>query len=318
MATNSTGSFSSILSAQEADLRYLLTIADRAGMFQHPVFSAGYLGRADMSTTVQRPVYGLGADLMAAETEGAGASGTAISDSTVSATVAGQILTRENTSLLRNVTGESLSPSELFGMDMAVAASSRFLSMVCTAMQSLTTNQSTTGVALTAATHFAAVAKYRALGSLGVGASGAPVAVYHVKQVGDLETNLFTSAGGQLQYGDEARQMAAFSGGAFRGFINDVAVYGTTRVPTANAGADYSGALLGAGSIVWADQLPAVDDPSRQAVLGAGALPAGTVLPPLLAEVDRDSKSGITAVVGRIFLGVSYGQEIGCKVITGV
>ena len=60
MATNSTGSFSSILSAQEADLRYLLTIADRAGMFQHPVFSAGYLGRADMSTTVQRPVYGLG------------------------------------------------------------------------------------------------------------------------------------------------------------------------------------------------------------------------------------------------------------------
>ena len=170
MATNSTGSFSSILAADQADLRYLLTITDRAGMFQHPVFAAGYLGRADMSTTVQRPVYGLGADLMAAETEGTGATGTAIADSTVSATVAGQILVRENTSLLRNVTGESLSPSELFGMDMAVAASSRFLSMVCSAMGSLTTNESTTGVALTAATHFAAVAKYRALGSLGVDA----------------------------------------------------------------------------------------------------------------------------------------------------
>lgn len=318
MATNSTGSFSSILAADQADLRYLLTITDRAGMFQHPVFAAGYLGRADMSTTVQRPVYGLGADLMAAETEGTGATGTAIADSTVSATVAGQILVRENTSLLRNVTGESLSPSELFGMDMAVAASSRFLSMVCSAMGSLTTNESTTGVALTAATHFAAVAKYRALGSLGVGASGAPIAVYHTKQVSDLETDLaVTLAAGQLQYTDESRQLAAFSGGAFRGFINDVGIYGTTRVPTANAGADYAGALLGAGSIVWADQLPAIDDPSRQAILG-GQTPDGSILPPLLAEVDRDSKSGITATVGRIFLGVSFGQEIGCKVITGV
>ena len=61
--------------------------------------------------------------------------------------------------------------------------------------------------------------------------------------------------------------------------------------------------------------MPAVDDPSRQAVLGVDA-PDGSILPPLLAEVDRDSKSGITAVVGRIFLGVSYGQEIAIKVIS--
>ena len=63
MATNTTTSFSgSVLAAEQADLRYLLTIADRAGMFQHPVFSAGYLGRADMSKVVQRPTYGLGAN----------------------------------------------------------------------------------------------------------------------------------------------------------------------------------------------------------------------------------------------------------------
>jgi hypothetical protein len=316
MATNSTGSFSSVLSAQEADLRYLLTIADRAGMFQHPVFASGYLGRADMSKTVQRPVYGLGADEMGAETEGTGASGTAIADSTVSATVAGQILVRENTQLLRNVTGESLSPSELFGMDMAVAASTRFLSMVATAMQSAAGSVGVSGADLTAATHFGGVAAYRALASLGIGGTGAPVALYHIHQVNDLETNLFTSAGGQLQYGDEARRMAAFSGGIFRGFINDVPIYGTSKVPTANAGADRSGALLGAGSIVWADQLPAIDDASRQAVLGGDA-PDGSILPPMLAEIDRDSKSGITAVVGRIFLGVNYGQEAAIKVISG-
>jgi len=315
MPTNSTGSFSSILSAEQADLRYLLTIADRAGMFQHPVFASGYLGRADMSKTVQRPVYGLGADEMAAETEGTGAVGTTIADSTVSATVAGQILTRENTSLLRNVTGESLSPSELFGLDMAVAASTRFLSMVATAMQSASGSVGSTGVDLTAATHFAGVAAYRALASLGVGGTGAPLALYHITQVNDLETDLFTSAGGQLQYGDEARRLAAFSGGIFRGFINDVPIYGSSRVPTANAGADRSGALLGAGSIVWADQLPAVDDPSTQAVLGIDA-PDGSILPPMLAEIDRDSKAGTTAVVGRIFLGVSYGQEIAIKVIS--
>jgi hypothetical protein len=261
-------------------------------------------------------VYGLGADEMGAETEGTGASGTAIADSTVSATVAGQILVRENTQLLRNVTGESLSPSELFGMDMAVAASTRFLSMVATAMQSAAGSVGVSGADLTAATHFGGVAAYRALASLGIGGTGAPVALYHIHQVNDLETNLFTSAGGQLQYGDEARRMAAFSGGIFRGFINDVPIYGTSKVPTANAGADRSGALLGAGSIVWADQLPAIDDASRQAVLGGDA-PDGSILPPMLAEIDRDSKSGITAVVGRIFLGVNYGQEAAIKVISG-
>lgn len=315
MATNTTSSFSSILSAQQADLRYLLTIADRAGMFQHPVFSAGYLGRADMSKVVQRPVYGLGANEMAAETEGTGAAGTTISDSTVSATVAGQLLTRDNTSLLRNITGDALSPSELFGQDMAVAASTRFLSMVATAATSASGSVGGTGVDLTAATHFAGVAAYRALASLGVGGTGAPLALYHLTQVSDLESDLFTSAGGQLQYGDEGRRLASFSGGIFRGFINDVPIYGTSKVPTANAGADRSGALLGAGSIVWADMLPAIDDPSRQAILGGDA-PDGSIMPPLLAEIDRNSTTGVTTVAGRIFLGVSFGQEIAIKVIS--
>jgi hypothetical protein len=38
----------------------------------------------------------------------------------------------------------------------------------------------------------------------------------------------------------------------------------------------------------------------------------------MLAEVDRNSTSGVTTVAGRIFLGVSYGQEIAIKVISGV
>ena len=318
MATNTTTAFAAsgaLLAAEQADLRYLLTIADRAGMFQHPVFAAGYLGRADMSKVVQRPTYGLGANEMAAETEGTGAAGTTIASGKVSATVAGQLLTRDTTSLLRNITGDALSPSELFGQDMAVAASTRFLSMVASAMTSASGSVGSTGVALSAATHFAGVAAYRALGSLGLGGTGAPLALYHVKQVSDLESNLFTSAGGQLQYGDEARRLAAFSGGIFRGFINDVPVYGTTKVT--DDGTDYTGGLLGAGSIVWADMLPAIDDPSRQVVLG-GEAPDGSILPPMLAEVDRNSQTGVTTVAGRIFLGVSYGQEIAIKVISAV
>jgi hypothetical protein len=66
--------------------------------------------------------------------------------------------------------------------------------------------------------------------------------------------------------------LAASSAASF----NDVPIYGTSKVPTANAGADRSGALLGAGSIVWADQLPAIDDASRQAVLGGDA-PDGSI-----------------------------------------
>ena len=55
----------------------------------------------------------------------------------------------------------------------------------------------------------------------------------------------------------------------------------------------------------------------RQVVLG-GEAPDGSILPPMLAEVDRNSTSGVTTVAGRIFLGVSYGQEIAIKVISGV
>ena len=39
-------------------------------------------------------------------------------------------------------------------------------------------------------------------------------------------------------------------------------------------------------------------------------------MPPLLAEIDRNSTTGVTTVAGRIFLGVSYGQEIAIKVIS--
>jgi hypothetical protein len=320
MAVNSTGSFSgSLITSELAQLRYLLTIADRAGLTAHPVVAAGYLGRATTSTRVERRVLGMGANEMAAETEGTGGTGVAISNAKVGATVAGQVLVREVTTFLRNQLGQDMAPEELLGFDLAIAAATRFMTMFLTAGQSATTSTSTTGVGLTAATFLAGVAAYGAKGSLGAGAVGTPMFVGHTKQVSDLATDITLNSGGQLQFGDEGKRMAVFSGGSFKGRFLDIDIYQSTRIATANAGADYSGLLLGPGSVSWTDQMPQVDDPSTQVVLAGGPEGAGIVLS-MLGEIDRDSKGGITATVGRIFPGVEYNAtlDIATKLITGV
>lgn len=317
MAVDSTGTFSgSLLTSAESEAMYLLSVADRNGFFMHPVFSAGYLGRTGSTTRLERMVYGLGADEMTAETEGTGGTGVAISNTKIGATVAGQILVRENTQLLRNLLGQMLSPDQLVGFDAAVAASTRVLSMVITAGQSATTSTTTTATDLTVATFMAALAAYIAKGSFGPGAVVQPIFIGHPNQVQDLATDLLLNSGGQLQYGDEGRRMAALTGGAFKGEINGTQVFQSTRIPTANAGADSSGLLLGPGAVAWADMLPLIDSPSTQRVLGGEMEPG--VVPPMLAEYDRDAKGGITATVARIFFGAEYdsARDLGHKVIT--
>ena len=318
MAVNSTGSFSgSLITSELAQLRYLLTVADRAGLTATPVVAAGYLGRATTATRVERRVYGFGANEMAAETEGTGGTGVAITNAKVGATVAGQVLVREVTSFLRNLLGQDMAPEEILGFDMAIAAATRFLTMFLTAGQSASTSTSTTGVNLTAATFLAAVAAYGAKGSLGPGAAGTPIFIGHTIQVSDLATDITLNSGGQLQYGDEGRRMAVLTGGAFKGRFLDIDIFQSTRITTANAGADRSGMLLGPAAVSWTDQEPQVDDPSTQVVLAGGPEGAGIVLP-MLAEIDRDSKGGITATVGRIFAGCEYNAtlDLGHLVIT--
>jgi len=60
---------------------------------------------------------------------------------------------------------------------------------------------------------------------------------------------------------------------------------------------------------VWATATPTVDSPAQQALFGAGLLP-------MLVDIDRAGATGVTALTGRIYTGVSIGLENGVSIIT--
>ena len=81
----------------------------------------------------------------------------------------------------------------------------------------------------------------------------------------------------------------------------------TTRVPTANAGADRAGGMFGGGAIIWADgTIPGEADPN-QLMIGDK----------ILFERVREGRAGLTAYVTRKFLGFSEGIDAaGASLIT--
>jgi len=81
-----------------------------------------------------------------------------------------------------------------------------------------------------------------------------------------------------------------------------VNVHVSSYVPTANAGADYRGMMLGNGAIAYALGTPAPIQAAGGVIIPAGATVA--------VEWERDAASGLTKVVGSAFLGVAELQDL--------
>ena len=118
-----------------------------------------------------------------------------------------------------------------------------------------------------------------------------------------------SNSGGAIQYDPMSAALIPTRGGlGFQGTLAGVDVFTSTRIPTANAGADRGGGMFGRGAVGFATGDITTDDPSGQSLVLGGKV---------LFERSRTAKSGLTAYVSHVYLGVSEMIDLaGVSIIT--
>ena len=267
-------------------------LTDKASLVNHPyILNFGNLNGSG-SSALQVPVVGLGGyNAMAAVADGSAASNTAITTGAATITIARQALVRQISDLAQltsngpmNVTVEALAE------DMVGAFNKRVTAMLCGLSSGFSTSVGSTGVNLSVSTF------YDAIFSLQLTANDSFMAILHPQQINDLVSSL-RSETGPGQYLAATQEQVQAKGPGYRGSLFGVELFGSTLVPTANAGADYLGYMFSKGAVGYATG-------SAAPVRGAAdvILPAGT---PIVVELGRSAEAGLSTIVGSAFVGVA-------------
>lgn len=274
-----------------------LLLADRFSLRTHPsIFNAGNIaGRG--SSVISIPQAGLeGYDLMTAVGgETASASNVALTDASADITIARFALRREISDLANmtdsvGLTAERLAADMVGGYEMAVT------NAICDTIDGFTATAGTTGVDLSVDDFFSA------LFTLEQASVRTPyVSVLHPVQVTDLQ-NSIRAEGGALQYIAATQEMLAAKGQGFAGSFLGVDIFKSSKVPTANGGADRAGAMMGYGAVGMAEGSVR----PISALSGALQFPAGTVI---AVEYERNSATALTAITGNAYFGVALLQD---------
>ena len=282
-----------------------LLLADRFSLRNHPSIAnfGNISGRG--SSVLSIPQAGLdGYDLMTAVGgETAAAANVALTDNSADITIARFALRREISDLANmtdsvGLTVERLAADMVGGYEMAVTNS------ICDVIDGFTTTAGTSGVDLSVDDFFSA------LFSLEQANVPTPyVAVLHPVQVTDLQSSI-RGEGGALQYIAATQDMLAAKGQGFAGSFLGVDIFKSSKVPTANAGADRAGAMMGYGAVGMAEGSVR----PIAALGGALQFPAGTVI---AVEYERTSATALTSITGNAYFGVAKLQDaMGVSVIS--
>jgi len=282
-----------------------LLLADRFSLRTHPaIFQAGNIaGRG--SSVLSVPQAGLqGFDLMTATGgEIAAAGNVALTDASADITIARYALRREISDLANmtdsiGLTVERLAADMVGGYEMAVT------NAICDTIDGFTATAGTSGVDLSVDDFFSA------LFTLEQASVMTPyVAVLHPVQVTDLQ-NSIRAEGGALQYVAATQEMLSAKGQGFAGSFLGVDLFKSSKVPTANGGADRAGAMMGYGAVGVAEGSVR----PIAALGGALQFPAGTVI---AVEYERTSATALTAITGNAYFGTAILQDgMGVSVIT--
>lgn len=267
-------------------------LTDKASLVNHPyIMNFGNLNGSG-SSALQVPVVGLGGyNAMAAVADGSAASNTAITSAAATITIARQALVRQISDLAQltangpmNVTVEALAE------DMVAAFNKRVTAMLCGLSSGFSTSVGSTGVNMSVSTF------YDAIFALQLVANDSFMAIMHPQQINDLISSL-RSETGPGQYLAATQEQVQAKGPGYRGTLFGVELFGSTQVPTANAGADYLGYMFSKGAVGYATG-------SAAPVRGAAdvVLPAGT---PIVVEVSRSPEAGLSTITGSAFVGVA-------------
>lgn len=281
-----------------------LLLADRASLWRHPAIA--YLGdQAGSGSTVRKvPFAGLaGYDAMSAIAENASATDTAITDASVNLTIARQVLQRSISDLANLTDSVGLNVAAL-AVDGVGAAEMRFTEMVCTAGAGFTTTAGSSGVALSVNDWFSAQ-----FALTQASASGPAIAVLYPKQWTDFQASLRAETSNLIAFSPADRASLDLKGTGFVGTFNSVDIFVSTKVPSANAGADSAGFMAVQNAIGY------IEGSVTSVRGGTEVIPiAGT---PIWTEISRDPSGALTKLTYNYYVAVSILQQgQGCAIIT--
>lgn len=281
----------------------VLLLADRSSVWGHPALV--YLGdiAGQGSTVIKSGQAGLdGFDEMAAVAENGSTSNTALTDGSSSVTIARQALQYQMSDLAALTNSLGLDPVRL-AASMVGAASMRFTTMIAALASGFSQSVGSTGIDMSVDDFFDANT------TLSLNSNAAQrMAMLHPRQLEDLRNSL-RAEGGAIQFMEATAEMLMAKGPGFAGSFLGVDIFSSSKIATANAGADRAGMMFCRGAINWADG-------SQRQVYGAGGLvlPAGSKI---VVEFERDAAGALTKVVGNYFVGVAEGQDLmGVGIVT--
>lgn len=269
---------------------FLLLLADRSTLIDHPaLFYAGSVN-ARSSTVLKIPQAGLlGYDLLAVDaSENTAVANTAFTDGSGTVTVERYTKVYEPTDLNRMVGQFGLLDPDMMAMDALISAQLTLTSLVANLVDNFANTSGASGIDLDLATFLAADAALDARD-----ATGPKLALLHSANVAHLKEELALVSGGGVQFAEATQQMINAFGTGYRGRLLGVDIMSSNYVPA--SGSDRHGGMFTRGAIAWADGVPPIDNPMEQTLLGAG----------VMYERERTAREAETAHIMHRYLGVS-------------
>lgn len=274
-----------------------LLLADRASLYKHPAINdySDMAGRG--STAIKIPLAGLaGYDSMAATNadEVTAVGNTALTTTAPTITIARYALARDRSDLYQ-VTDPGLLSPEAIAADMVGAYHMAVTTAIAALGAGFSNSVGTSGVDMSVDDFYSAIFQLEESD-----VNGALLAVLHPVQVSNLQASIRLE-GGANQYKAATQDMLDAKGQGFAGSFAGVDIFKSSKVPTANAGADRAGMMFAAGAIGFA-----AGSPSAISSLGGVIVPAGSEV---MVEFERDSAAGLQKMVGSAFFGVAELQD---------
>lgn len=289
--------------AEAASAEYLLTLANRDALPNHPaLFYAGKINDT-LSNVIKIPHYAIAGATRPAQTPDAQAVGyTAISDSSTNITVALHRKVHAPGDIAKMAVGRILNP-QVLGVDGAIANSMQLTKLIATAVGSFSATAGPgTGVDADVPTLLAAIGR---MFTLNVDTSGGFMGILHGQQWSDILVD-FSAVGGAIPFISGTEAMMTLRGGSYRGLWLGVDWFSNNEVQSANAGADYAGGIFAKGGIVWGDGEFAIEEPGAQIALGRNGM----------FERGRNVTTGVTEYATSFAAGVSKALEAGVSYIS--
>jgi hypothetical protein len=298
-ASLSDSRLSEILAAE-----YDLLLASRTRLADHPALLYGGSITNTGSNVIKRPFYGLdGYVLPGSESDAATVANTVLADDKFTVTVARYSKAYAPTDLAVGTDPFAVLTPQRLVQDAVVSSEQRLVALIAALAGGFSTVVGSSGGNMTLQNFMDAKA------SLDINdAEGAAICMLHPRQWHDLLADLSLNSGGGIIYTPATAELTRIRGNGYQGQLMGVDVWTSTRIPTANAGADRAGGMFVRGAIQWADMQmqSVVTDPTSQIAIGN-----------VLFERERIAAQGVTQYVTHTYLGAAECLDLaGVSIIT--